>query len=78
MKEILIFYGCSVYKAAQKNGLMGTNGRMSRHIETTAKEFQGEGAASGRAGRRYPDERTGRFRLLAREGWAIERILNEA
>jgi len=26
-------------KAARKNGLMGANGRMSRHMETTAKEY---------------------------------------
>lgn len=27
-------------RAAGKNGLMGTNGRVSRNMETTAKEYQ--------------------------------------
>ena len=38
-------YGCSMHKAAQNNWLMvvGTNGQMSRHMETTAKEYQARG-----------------------------------
>ncbi len=67
MQELLIFLdGYSIYEVAQKNGLIGTNGRMSRHMETTAREYH-EGNASGRAGKKvHRNERTGRFRLLAK------------